>query len=62
MVDPMMMTPMMMDPMQNLKKTQNLTNYKIVKCKNFENGKIKFIQMEYANMEILVHSLMVRLN
>lgn len=31
---------MMGDPMQSMKKVPNLTNYKIVKCKNFEKGKI----------------------
>jgi hypothetical protein len=36
-MDPMMMNPMMADPMQGTnKKVTNLTNFKIVKCKNFE--------------------------
>ena len=31
---------MMMNPMLDNKKVANLTNYKIVKCKNFETGNI----------------------
>ncbi len=38
-----MMDPMsMIDPKQSQKKTQNITNYKIVKCKNFDKGKSLF--------------------
>ncbi len=36
MPEPMMMNPVMVDPMQGNKKVTNLTNYKIVKCKNFD--------------------------
>jgi hypothetical protein len=63
MVDPMMMNPMMSpDPMQNNKKVQNSTNYKIVKCKNYEKGNLLLIQTELANTEIPAHSLMEKLS
>ena len=31
---------MTVDPFMMMKKVPNLTNYKIVKCKNFEKGNI----------------------
>jgi hypothetical protein len=34
------MMTQMTDPMSNSKKVANLSNFKIVKCKNFEQGKI----------------------
>ncbi len=57
-----MMSSMPMDYSQGTKKQSNPNNYKIVKCKNFEQGKKILKQMELVNMAIHVPSLMEILN